>query len=339
MISGGGNNLQVFTDFERVLTKNKIPTDDRESQSQSGSCAMPVMSNMEARTLGTAEVLETSPSLSTIAKEKLRDVTEAFLTSDMAMDDEAFENYTNQCQRIITQDGRLHITTLPEMMVDAIQKLGFREGWASALKSLMQRGVPTFVFSSGYGDLVTQAILHGGVVQQPSTQASPYQQSIPASLPLNMRIISNFCRTGPDGTVRAFSNPVVHERNKNAATAASALGFALPERANALVLGSHEDDAMMTTGTDGIKEKLSIGFMEVQDDFAQRLPGYLSSYDAVIIGEGEFDFVANLIDDILGIPVPKQESTARAIQNRLGDGLGKARGFFRGLDLGSGGFE
>jgi hypothetical protein len=46
-----------------------------------------------------------------------------------------------------------------------------------------------------------------------------------------------------------------------------------------------------------------------------------------------------LIDDILGIPVPKQESTARAIQNKLGDGLGRARGFFRGLDLGSGGFE
>lgn len=32
------------------------------------------------------------------------------------------------------------------------------------------------------------------------------------SLPPNLRLISNYFRTGPDGTVRAFSNPVVHER-------------------------------------------------------------------------------------------------------------------------------
>ena len=346
LTSGGGNNLQVFSDFEHVLTKNKIASEtgtgassggQPQSQSNSGSCAVPIMSDMETRALGTAEVLESSKSLSPAAQEALRELTDTFLTSEVAMDDDAFESYTSQAQKIICGDGQLHIASIPEITGEAMPKMGFREGWTNALKSLTQRGVPTFVFSSGYGDIVTQALLQGGVVQPQQTQASQYQQAMPASLPLNMRIISNYCRTGPDGTVRAFSSPVVHERNKNAATASSALGFALPERPHALVLGSHEDDVMMTHGASGITEKLSIGFIEVQEDFAQRLPGYLSAFDAVVIGEGEFTFVSHLIDDILGILVPKQESAARAIQNKLGDGLGRARGFFRGLDLGSGG--
>ena len=46
----------------------------------------------------------------------------------------------------------------------------------------------------------------------------------PGTLPQNLRIISNFFRTAPDGTVRGFSIPIVHERNKNATTAAIHMG-------------------------------------------------------------------------------------------------------------------
>ena len=86
----------------------------------------------------------------------------------------------------------------------------------------------------------------------------------------------------------------------------------------------------MIDGTNGVTEALRVGFLEVADDFPQRLPSFVEAYDAVIIGEGEFQFVSHLVDDILGIPVPKQESTARAIQKGLGQGLGRAKGFFPG---------
>lgn len=39
--------------------------------------------------------------------------------------------------------------------------------------------------------------------------------NVNAQLPQNVRIISNFFRTAPDGTVRAFSSPIVHERYGN----------------------------------------------------------------------------------------------------------------------------
>ena len=51
------------------------------------------------------------------------------------------------------------------------------------------------------------------------------------------------------------------------------------------MLGSHEDDVYMTDGASGIAEQISVGFIEVQDDFVQRLPGFLQAYDAVVLGK------------------------------------------------------
>jgi hypothetical protein len=63
---------------------------------------------------------------------------------------------------------------------------------------LGSRGVPTYIFSQGYGDVVAQLLLQGGAGGEA------------ARLPPSLRIISNFFRAGPDGTVRAFSKPLVH---------------------------------------------------------------------------------------------------------------------------------
>ena len=90
------------------------------------------------------------------------------------------------------------------------------------------------------------------------------------TLPTNLRIISNFFRTAPDGTVRAFSSPIVHERNKNATTAARHMGLPLPERSHALVLGSHEDDVAMTEGTR--RDRTRFSSSSLTHSLTQRLP-------------------------------------------------------------------
>ena len=71
-----------------------------------------------------------------------------------------------------------------------------REGWKEAFQALSLKGVPTYIFSSGYGDVVAQSLLLNGIAEEAT-----------AALPQNLRIISNFFRTAPDGTVRAFSQP------------------------------------------------------------------------------------------------------------------------------------
>ena len=50
------------------------------------------------------------------------------------------------------------------------------------------------------------------------------------------------------------------------------MGFSVLPRPYALVLGSHVDDISMTVGVVGLKEQISIGFIELSEDIAQRLP-------------------------------------------------------------------
>ena len=126
-----------------------------------------------------------------------------------------------------------------------------------------------------------------------------------------MRIVSNFFRTAPDGTVRAFSTPVVHERNKNASTAGRFMGMPLPERPNALVLGAHEDDLSMTDGAAGIQETVSVDFLELGEDLVDRLPAFMTTYDAVVLGDGSFDFVRGLVMELLGLDASDTDQQQR----------------------------
>lgn len=118
-----------------------------------------------------------------------------------------------------------------------MNKLILRDGWKEAVSALSKVGVPLFIFSSGYGDLVVQCFQNSGgfdsITIKPQTQSYDFTPISP--IPSNMRVISNYLRAGPDGTVRAFSSPIVHERNKNATTASRCMGMPLPHRPFAVV--------------------------------------------------------------------------------------------------------
>ena len=154
---------------------------------------------------------------------------------------------------------------------------------------------------------------------------------------LSLSPFSNFFKAGPDGTVRAFSNPVIHERNKNATTAGRLMGFPVPERPHAIVLGSHEDDVLMTEGAPGVREQISVGVLELADDLTQRLPAFLSAYDVVILGEGGLQHFKALLDDVLGLSQQQQQQNNNELRNRLGgvgQGLRERLGFLKNLGEG-----
>ena len=58
----------------------------------------------------------------------------------------------------------------------------------------------------------------------------------------------------------------------------------------------------MAAGAAGIKEILSVGFLELSEDLSLRLPTFMTTYDVVVIGDGTFNFVKQLITDILQLP-------------------------------------
>eukprot|EP00602_Paraphysomonas_sp_CaronLab_P004829 CAMPEP_0185022970 /NCGR_PEP_ID=MMETSP1103-20130426/5672_1 /TAXON_ID=36769 /ORGANISM="Paraphysomonas bandaiensis, Strain Caron Lab Isolate" /LENGTH=580 /DNA_ID=CAMNT_0027555311 /DNA_START=52 /DNA_END=1794 /DNA_ORIENTATION=- len=263
--SGGTRNLNVFTDFEHVLTKF-------HSDPSTG-----------ARAMGSADLLEASGALPREVVDQLRAVAEEYEGPDVEMDEAAFQEFTTRCHDLITSSGQLHMSSIPRITRELLPRLGMREGWQSVLGRLTAGGVPTYVFSSGYGDIVTHAL-------SSADSARP--------LPQNLRVISNFFRVTPDGTVRGFSSPKVHERNKNASTASSHMDMPLPQRPHALILGSHEDDIGMSEGS-GARETLSVGFLELTQEFPMRLPSFLNTFDAVVLGDGSFQFCKRLIEDIV----------------------------------------
>ena len=178
---------------------------------------------------------------------------------------------------------------------DGLPRLGLRAGWKDLLGALSLRGVPTYIFSSGYGDVVAQALLLSGLGSFPSAASPPPvyhpqgQGHVPGAgqqLPANLRIISNFFRTAPDGSVRAFSQPAVHERNKNASTAARVLGMPLPTRPYALLLAAHEDDAsaMLDGLKDSLRESISVG---------QSPPSLILSYLILCVWKGSWSWARN----------------------------------------------
>jgi len=130
---------------------------------------------------------------------------------------------------------------------------------------------------------------------------------------------------------------VVHERNKNATTAARMMGFAVPERPHALVLGSHEDDVLMTEGAPGVREQLSVGVLELADDLTQRLPAFLAAFDVVVLGEGSLQHLRALVDDVLGVTAAAA-AAAEQHKRQAGGGLGlrERLGFLKGIGEGLG---
>jgi hypothetical protein len=108
--AGGAQNLQVFTDFERVMTRFKT------AQGQ--------------RAMGTAELLESSGAVKAAAVQQLNAIAEEFDQQMQELDargDEvvqgvqgevaaersaAVEDFARRCQSVIAREGELHAASI-----------------------------------------------------------------------------------------------------------------------------------------------------------------------------------------------------------------------------------
>lgn len=232
MTAGGASSIQVFADFEGIFTKFR--TLDNQ------------------RAVNTAELLESAEILAPDAKTQIQNVYNE--EGEGNTDDYAsYEDIAKKCQSIIASSAQLHIANVVPVTKSFLSsgKLVLRESWRELLQVLSIKAVPFFLFSSGYGDIVANALIGSGL--PPSSTGATLNQAPGSSspLPTNLRIISNFFRTAPDGTVRAFSQPIVHEQNKNMSTAEAFMNMPAPQRPHALLLAAHEADIAMTEGLKG----------------------------------------------------------------------------------------
>ncbi len=236
LITGGSNNLQVFTDFEHAFTKFKSDS----------PCSTPEKPVTE-RSLSTLELLEMSGALSPEALQRIQQLTNEYdqkfyqLLNEEGNSSDAtlyqlYEEMSAQYQLIIAKFGNLYSGNVLPATKELLSRIALRQGWKESLQALGSKGVPTFIFSSGFGDIITNIMLLNDLTEtNPTNQYGASRQGPSQVIPNNIRIISNFFRTAPDYSVRAFSQPIVHDKNKNCTTAEKLMGMPIPSRPNALV--------------------------------------------------------------------------------------------------------
>lgn len=246
----------------------------------------------------------------------------------------AYEDGANSYHQALATRGNVHMAQVFPTLRPRLAQLGLRDGLKDSMQMLLTKSVPLYIFSSGFGDIVTFALAAAGVAATTAEPSQPHMTTSANGLPNNVRIISNFFRTAPDGTIRAFSQPTVHDRNKNVTTTARFMGMPVPQRPYALVLAAHEDDVVrMTDGLAGLQDTMTIGYMEVTEDLPQRLPVYLNAFDVVIVGDGSFKFVSSMLEDILQTPIPSKAASSQSSGGLAGKLPNLSFGLRRGLGM------
>lgn len=269
IIRSGSQSLQVFADFERTFTTFRAPNGEVS--------------------YGTSELMETSSALLPQAAARIKALLQEF-EGPADLDDGAVEEVASKVQDIISKEGGLHMSYISPATRDMRDRISLRNGWKETLNALSSRRVPTYIFSGGYGDVIMQLLVQNGLAG--------------GHLQPNIRLISNFFRAAPDGSVRGFSRPIVHQKNKNATTASRQMDMPLPERPYALVITSEEGDAKMAADAPGVKELLSVGYLEMTTELPNRFPGFAASFDAIVLGDGSFRFCRSLVEDLLQTTPP-----------------------------------
>ncbi|CAG9762869.1 unnamed protein product [Ceutorhynchus assimilis] len=141
-----------------------------------------------------------------------------------------------------------------------------RDGSEEFFKELSDQNVPVLVLSAGCGDIV-QAVLKHRCVYHP-----------------NVKVVSNFLKFNPDGTIAGFKDKIIHIFNKNE-TALENTDFyqELAKRDNAIILGDSLGDANMAQGMEHCRNVLKIGFL--YEHIEHNLQQYMDTFDVVLVDD------------------------------------------------------
>jgi len=162
--------------------------------------------------------------------------------------------------------------------------LQFRERVHEFLVCLDQHNIPLLVFSAGIGDIIDRVFVH--------VEGRVYK---------NIHVISNRILTDGGGIISGWKEPVIHVFNKNEMAlshTSSSLWFgSVSHRKNMVLLGDSLGDVGMAMGLSNPNVVLKIGFLNSNEE--SLLPKYKEVYDVIILNDGTFTFVHNLLDDII----------------------------------------
>lgn len=153
-----------------------------------------------------------------------------------------------------------------------------REGVSTFLSKTRRFGIPTVIFSAGFGDFIVEYMKYHKLYS-PTTF-----------------IISNFGKYDADGKIAGWNESIIHPFNKNEShTEFSGLSSITKNRPNVLLIGDSASDIHMA---DGAKHQtiLSVGFLNGKESLREN---FERQYDLVIGGDSPFRVPNSIIDGVL----------------------------------------
>ncbi|MDA0711053.1 MAG: hypothetical protein O3B73_12680 [bacterium] len=164
-----------------------------------------------------------------------------------------------------------------EMVQDVGQRDGMvlRDGAAEFFQTLDHARIPLQIVSAGLGDVIV-AFLRARQLKL-----------------TNMDVVANWITFGEEGQAVGFGEPVIHSANKTRLVDIDRLD----NRSCVLLLGDTLEDAEMVADFDG-GTIIRIGFLN--GDTEGRRAEFAESYDVVVGGNGDFEYVNKLMKGWLG---------------------------------------
>lgn len=281
----GLNKMQVISNFDGTLTS--FTAKDGKSNS-----------------LKTTELLEqnqhvmlpdAAKKIRYIRSEYKRRMEAEGKTMSPAERSKALETMMRQVFAVASQEGGIHMNSIGPAIESQLDKVPLREGANDMIAALLFRGIPITIFCSGYGHVCLEVLRRGvPAIMGPGGNYSPH-----------LKLISNFFKSDETLTIIGMYDqvPLVHDGNKDGRTIMEFLKSsrnegAIVSRPNAILMGTEMSDLELAKNIPGLEERISIGFLKLDEHLLEKLPRYASEFDIVILGDGDLSVVNEFLHDI-----------------------------------------
>ncbi|KAG5191142.1 pyrimidine 5'-nucleotidase-domain-containing protein [Tribonema minus] len=283
--SDGQGKLQVLTSFDGGLTG--FTTKDGKSSS-----------------LRTTELLEHNQHvmlpeaakkiryLRSTFKRQMETEGKAMAPADRA---KAVEQHLRAVFTTAAQEGGMHMSSFGPALESQMDMIPLREGVNDLLGALAYRGIPINVVCTGYGNVAIEVLRRGAPsIAGPNGALSPH-----------LHMIANFFQSDETMSIVDLYDkvPLVHEGNKNGNMildfhrAVRWDTMALAARSNAVVVGAELADLNLTAGLT-LDDRITVGFLKMEEDFLDKFPRYAQAFDVVVVGNGDLSYVNELLYEV-----------------------------------------
>ncbi|XP_052872124.1 7-methylguanosine phosphate-specific 5'-nucleotidase [Anopheles cruzii] len=260
LVAGGSEKLQVVTDFDYTITKQRLSNGEKVLTSFG-------MFN-ECKSIPPEVILEQ------------RNLYHKYRPIEIDPHMEHAEKVGYMIEWWSKTGDLLKGFKLPQEDIDEVAvryKDGLRDGTHAMFKELHELSVPCLVFSAGLGNCVLSVLNHANVMYP------------------NVKLVSNFLQFNENGTLNGLQDRMIHTFNKNETVLEGTEYYDIVQsRDHVIVMGDSLGDAGMAAGVPSSSHILKIGFLFDHPEL--NLPRYMDAFDIVLIDDQTMDVPRAIVD-------------------------------------------